>query len=182
MLRLASVPNLLTIARLLLAPFVFSAILSGRNTSALFLFAGAALTDGFDGWLARRLGQVTTAGAYLDPIADKLLLSGAYLSLAISGGMPWWLVAVIFGRDLFLLVSSAIALLFTEFRQFHPSVWGKVSTLVQITCAFVWMLRNAFILPQLDDIAEALVWLTALATLWSGLHYGWRGLRLARSH
>lgn len=180
--RLASIPNLLTLARVLLAPFVFSAILRGSNTSALSLFSCAALTDGLDGLLARRFGQVTSIGAYLDPIADKLLLSGVYLSLAISGSVPWWLVLVIFGRDIFLLASSGFALLFTDFRQFQPSVWGKVSTLVQIVCAFTVMLQNAVISPQLYSLAQALLWLTAAATLWSGLHYGWRGFRFLKVH
>src|SRR5712664_1604183 len=97
---LASIPNLLTIARLLLAPFIFAAIVNGRH--ALALFACASLTDGLDGLLARRFGQITPVGAYLDPIADKVLLSGVYLSLALAGSVPWWLVMVIFGRDLFL--------------------------------------------------------------------------------
>jgi len=179
---LASIPNLLTLTRLLLAPFVFFAILEGRHTSALILFACAALTDGVDGVLARRLGQVTSTGAYLDPIADKFLLSGVYLSLAISGSMPWWLVLMIFGRDIFLLASSGFALLFTNFRQFQPSVWGKVSTLVQIVCAVTWMLQNAVISPQLHSLAQALLWPTAAATLGSGLHYGWRGFRFLKVH
>ena len=178
----ATIPNLLTLARLLLAPFVFASILRGRPASALLFFACAALTDTLDGLLARRFGQVTTTGLYLDPIADKLLLSGVFLSLAISGSVPWWLVIVIFGRDILLLASSGIALWFTDFRHFQPSVWGKVSTLVQIACAFTWMLQNAVISPQLHSLAQALVWPTAAATLWSGLHYGWRGVRFVRAH
>jgi cardiolipin synthase len=182
MRRLASLPNLLTLARLLLAPFVFAAIIGGRHTSALLLFACAALTDGLDGLLARRFGQVTSIGGYLDPIADKFLLSGVYLALAIAGSVPWWLVIVIFGRDIFLLASSGFALLFTDFRRFQPSVWGKVSTLIQIVCAMTWMLQNAVISPQIHSVAQALLWPTAAATLWSGLHYGWRGFRFLKVH
>jgi cardiolipin synthase len=179
---LAGIPNLLTFARLLLAPFVFAAIWSGQDERALALFACAALTDGLDGLLARRFRQITPLGAYLDPIADKVLLSGVYLSLADRGSVPWWLVAVIFGRDIFLLLSSGIALMFTAFRQFRPSVWGKASTLVQIACALAWMAQNAFHSLALHAFAEALVWPTAAATVWSGLHYSWRGLRFARAH
>ncbi|HVP46591.1 MAG TPA: CDP-alcohol phosphatidyltransferase family protein [Bryobacteraceae bacterium] len=182
MRRLASLPNLLTLARLLLAPFAFAAIVGSRHTSALLLFAFAALTDGLDGMLARRFGQVTSVGAYLDPIADKFLLSGVYLSLAIAGSVPWWLVIVIFGRDIFLLASSGFALLFTDFRRFQPSVWGKLSTLIQIVCAITWMLQNAVISPQLHGLAQILLWPTAAATLWSGLHYGWRGFRFLKVH
>src|SRR5437899_2382940 len=133
--RLSDAPNLLTVARLLLAPFILWTIASGRHRVALALFVVAALTDGLDGLLARRFRQITAIGAYLDPIADKVLLSGAYLSLAAAGSVPWWLVAVIFGRDVLLLISSGVALVFTKFRQFEPSVWGKASTFVQIACA-----------------------------------------------
>ena len=179
---LANVPNLLTLGRLVLAPFVFAAIVTGRHDQALALFAFAALTDGLDGLLARRFRQITPLGAYLDPIADKILLSGVFVSLAVSGGMPWWLVVVIFSRDFLLLLSSGIALLFTAIRQFRPSVWGKASTFVQIACAGAWMAQNAVNSPPLHVLAEALVWPTAAATIGSGLQYCWRGLRLAFSN
>jgi cardiolipin synthase len=179
---LASIPNLLTVTRLLLAPFVFAAIVSGRDVLALALFICAALTDGLDGLLARRFRQITPLGAYLDPIADKVLLSGVYLSLALAGRVPWWLVAVIFGRDIFLLLSSGIALMFTAFRQFRPSVWGKASTCVQIACALAWIAQNAFPSYALRALAEAMIWPTAAATIWSGLHYSWRGLRFLQTH
>lgn len=179
---LASIPNLLTIARLLLAPFVFRAITGGRHTAALVLFACAALTDGLDGMLARRFGQTTSVGQVLDPIADKLLLSGVYLALAIASSVPWWLVIVVLGRDIFLLASSGIVMLFTDIRQFEPSIWGKICTLVQIVCAIAWMLQNAGISPQLHGVAQALVWPTAAVTLWSGLHYSGRTIRFLRTH
>jgi len=182
MSRLASIPNLLTLVRLLLAPFVFRAITDSQHIAALLLFVCAALTDGLDGLLARRLGQTTSAGALLDPIADKLLLSGVYLALAVAGSVPWWLVIVVLGRDVFLLASSAIVMLFTDFRQFQPSVWGKISTLVQIVCALSWMLQNAGFSPQLHGVAQALVWPTAAVTLWSGLHYSWRTIGFLRVH
>jgi len=182
MRQFASLPNLLTIVRLLLAPFVFRAIIDGRHTAALVLFACAALTDGLDGMLARRFGQTTSTGAFLDHIADKFLLSGVYLALAIVGSVPWWLVIVVLGRDVFLLASSGIVMRLTDFSQFQPSVWGKISTLVQIVCAIAWMLQNAGISPQLRGVAEALVWPTAAITLWSGLHYSWRALRFLRVH
>jgi cardiolipin synthase (CMP-forming) len=182
MSQLASIPNLLTITRLLLAPFVFRAIADGRHTAALVLFFCAALTDGLDGMLARRFGQTTHMGAFLDPIADKILLSGVFLALAIAGSLPWWLVIIVLGRDVFLLASSGIVMLFTDVRQFQPSPWGKLSTLVQIVCALAWMLQNAGISPQLRGIAQSLVWPTAAVTLWSGLHYSWRTIRFLTVH
>jgi cardiolipin synthase len=179
---LATVPNVLTIARVLLAPFVFTAIMRGQHDWAIALFACASLTDGLDGLVARQFGQDSALGAYLDPIADKFLLSGVYLSLAVAGSVPPWLVMVILGRDLFLLASSGIALRFTTFRQLRPSVWGKASTFVQIACATTWMAHNAVNWPPLHTLAQALVWPTAAVTIWSGLHYGWRGFRFLKAH
>lgn len=179
---LAAVPNLLTMARLLLAPFIFAAVVNGRHALALVLFACAALTDGLDGLLARRFHQVTPIGAYLDPIADKVLLSGVYLSLAVAGSVPWWLVVMIFGRDLFLLASSGIALLFTGYRHFHPSAWGKASTFAQIACALAWMAHNVVNSPAVYALAEALILPVAALTVWSALHYSWRGFRFVRAH
>src|SRR5689334_2751866 len=101
----AWVPNFFTFLRLLLVPFVIRAILTGHPTLALSLFALAAVTDVIDGALARHFDLISQAGAYLDPIADKMLLSGVYLALAAAGSVPWWLVGVIFGRDLYLLLA-----------------------------------------------------------------------------
>jgi phosphatidylglycerophosphate synthase len=177
MCQLASIPNLLTIARLRLAPFVCRAILSGRHTAALVLFACAAVTDGLDGMLTA-LRQITSAGVFLDQsqiaFAEQRHLPRDCRQLA------WWLVIVVLGRDVFL-ASSGIVMLLTDFRH-QPSVWGKISTLVQIVCAIAWMLQNAGISPQLHTIAQALIWPTAAVTLWSGVYYIGRALRFLRVH
>jgi len=176
-----TLPNLFTLARLLLAPVIVSAIVHRRSFAALCLLAAAAATDMIDGYLARQFGAATAAGAFLDPIADKLLLTGVYLALALAGSVPWWLVVVIFARDLFILASSAAALLATKLRAFPPSVWGKASTFFQILTAVVFLGRDAFGSPFLAALAAALIWPTLALTVWSGVHYGWRGARLLRS-
>src|SRR5579871_1123968 len=94
-----SLPNLITLVRLILVPFIVQAILSGQHSRALSIFAVAAATDLVDGALARHFGWGTEVGVFLDPIADKVLLSGLYLTLALAGDIPWWFVGVIFGRD-----------------------------------------------------------------------------------
>jgi cardiolipin synthase (CMP-forming) len=175
-----TLPNLFTLARLLLAPVVFFAILHHRAFAALSLFAVAAATDLIDGYLARHVGAATAAGAFLDPIADKLLLTGVYLALALIGSVPWWLVAAIFARDLFILASSAVALLTTKMRAFPPSVWGKASTFFQILTAVAFLGRDAFRSPLLAALSAALIWPTLALTIGSGIHYGWRGARLLR--
>src|SRR5579862_1157749 len=139
-----SLPNLFTLVRVLLAPVIVGAILRHRAFDALAIFAVAAATDSVDGYLARHFGAVTKSGAMLDPIADKLLMAGVYLALAISGSVPWWLVAVIFGRDILILTASAVALRLTRLRAFPPSVWGKASTFFQILTAIASLGRDAF--------------------------------------
>jgi len=175
-----TLPNLFTLARLALAPVVAYEILQRRAFLALCIFAVAAATDLIDGYLARHLGAATASGAFLDPIADKLLLTGVYLAMALAGSVPWWLVAVIFGRDLLILAAAALALLTTKLRAFPPSIWGKASTFFQIWAAVFFMARNAFRSPFLGALAGAFVWPTLVLTVWSGINYGWRGARLLR--
>jgi len=173
-----TLPNLFTLVRLLLAPVVVYAILDRRAFAALAIFAVAAATDVIDGYLARHFGSATAAGAFLDPIADKLLLSGVYLALALAGSVPWWLVGIIFGRDLLILAAAAVALAATRLRAFPPSVWGKASTFLQIMTAVAFLGRDAFGWPILAQLAAGFIWPTAALTIWSGVHYAWRGVRL----
>ena len=177
-----TLPNCFTVLRLLLAPVIIIAIVQHHAFAALSVFAVAAATDALDGYLARRLNSVTPAGAFLDPIADKVLLTGVYLALALAESVPWWLVCVIFARDLLILASSALALLTTKIRAFPPSSWGKASTFFQILTAVAFLGRDAFFSPLLDHLSVALVWPTLALTVWSGIHYGWRGARLLRAN
>jgi cardiolipin synthase len=178
--RWVNVPNAFTVVRLALVPFVVRAILEGRHGAALALFVVAAVTDVLDGAAARRFGLGTQAGAYLDPIADKCLLSGVFLALAVAGIVPWWLVAAIIGRDLYILAGAVAMLSLTRVRKFPPSVWGKLSTFVQIFTAGAWMVRNAMESRITDTVAAASIWPCAAITVWSGVHYTWRALRPAR--
>ncbi len=175
--RWVNVPNAFTALRLVLAPFIIRAILEGRHVAALALFCGAAVTDVLDGATARRFGLGTQAGAYLDPIADKCLLSGVFVALAAAGIVPWWLVRVILGRDIYILAGAVAIFSFTRVRKFPPSVWGKLSTFSQIFTAGAWMVRDALGSSLTDRIAAASIWPCAAFTVWSGVHYTWRALR-----
>ena len=175
-----TLPTLVTLARLALAPLIIYEIVEARHMTAAALFAVAAATDIVDGYLARRFDAATKTGAFLDPIADKVLLSGVYLALALNRSVPWWFVGVIFGRDVLILASSSVALMVTRLRAFPPSVWGKASTFLQIITAVTFLARNATGSALLDTLAGALIWPTAALTIWSGIHYGWRGVHLVR--
>ena len=178
----ANLPNLFTFLRLLLVPFIVRAILSGRHELALALFAIAAATDILDGAAARHLRLSTQAGAYFDPIADKFLLSGVFLALAAARIVPWWLVAIVMGRDLYILLGALTMRAAIGVKAFPPSVWGKASTFIQILTVTVWIARDAFPSHIFNAAASAIIWPCVAATIWSGLHYTWRGLQFSREH
>jgi len=173
---LFNLPNLFTLARLILAPFIAADILHNRYGRAIVVLFAAGFTDVMDGFLARRLQASTPAGAYFDPIADKILLSVIYISLGAAGAIPWWMVAVVFGRDILILAMAAYGLVFTSVRKFPPSVWGKISTFFQIAAALVVMGARAGI-PAPVTLALCLM---LVGTIVSGLHYIWRGVVLLR--
>jgi cardiolipin synthase len=166
--------NLLTAARIALTPWVVLRFLAGDCRGALALLAVAAATDAADGYVARRFAQKTRIGAFLDPIADKLMLTAVYISLGIMEFVPRWLVWLILSRDLLILAMVAAGLAFTQYRQFPPSIWGKISTGVQIATAVIAIMGCAFGF----ELHTVVVWITATATAWSGLHYVGRGLRM----
>jgi cardiolipin synthase (CMP-forming) len=178
MYRWINLPNFLTLIRILLAPVVIAAILHGHLSAALGWFLAAGVTDVIDGAVARRFGQMTTAGAYLDPIADKLLLSGSFLALAAAKVVPWWLVAVILGRDLYILAGVLAIMRLKHARKFPPTFWGKLSTFIQVLTAVSWMAKDLLQGGALERFAAATIWPCAAATIWSGVHYTWRSARM----
>ena len=164
-------------ARLVLTPFVVLAILNAHDGLAIVLFFAAGISDVIDGFLARRLGESTPAGAYFDPVADKILLSAIYIALGLAHAIPWWMVALVFARDVLILAMAAYGLLFTSVRKFPPSVWGKISTFLQIAAALVVMGARDRI-PAPVDLA---LWLMVAGTAWSGVHYIWQGIHILRT-
>jgi cardiolipin synthase (CMP-forming) len=180
--RWLNLANLVTLSRLVLTPFIIRAIFAGAHARAFGLFLLAALTDAIDGWLARAIGLTTQTGAYLDPIADKCLMSGVFLALNAAGVVPWWFVAIVLGRDLYILLAVAAMMALTKVRKFPPSRWGKLATFVQIATVLVWMTRNVYPGPSADALAGAMLWICAVSTAWSGLHYTLRGIRMLRTH
>lgn len=164
-------PNLLTLVRIAIAPYIFFLMWTGVYSNALIWFGLAALTDALDGFLARRLSASSRMGALLDPLADKILLSGAFLVLALAGAVPRWLAVLVLGRDALLLAGGAVVLKARLLRDLAPSVWGKASTAVQML----------YLIAVLAGLAvPALAYLTAALTAWSGADYAVRFFRAAR--
>lgn len=174
---MSRLPNLITAVRLVLTPVLVLAILRGQWMPALWIGITAGITDVLDGFAARLLKVSSKVGAYLDPIADKLLLSASYLALGIAHALPWWMVALVFGRDVFILAMAAYGYFFTTIRDFPPSVWGKLSTFVQIVAAMVLVAEKA----GSGVPAAPFLWVMVVTTAWSGIHYGWRGWRVLSS-
>ena len=163
--------NQLTLIRLLVIPIILIAMLYGRHVTALALFVLAAATDVTDGLVARWLKQRTAIGAYLDPIADKLLLSSSFLILALIHSVPWWVSILVLSRDVIILATTVTVALFTPIRRFPPSILGKLNTVIQAATIFAVVLRNAYPNPLTGRLAPPLIWLTAISTVISGVHY-----------
>jgi cardiolipin synthase len=174
-------PNLLTISRICLAPFLVSAILERRFQLSFILFVAAGLTDALDGGLARILKQRTVLGAYLDPVADKLLLSTLFLVLTHMQLISTRVTVLVFGRDLGILMVSALLYAAVGRREFKPTSFGKASTVAQVSAVALVLLH------QIDD-ARWVVLLrsfaldaTVVLTIASGLHYAWTVTRRTTS-
>lgn len=166
-----TVANQLTLLRMVFIPFFLLSIWEGKYGWALGLFIVAGLTDTLDGVLARLLQQKTPLGAYLDPIADKLLLSSAFFILALKGDLRWWLTILVLGRDV-LIISIAVAIIVaTGRRPFPPTVYGKICTVVQVLTVFIVLLARVRPTAWIDRAEVVSIYLTSAFTVISGLHY-----------
>jgi len=179
---LRTAPNQLTLLRLCIVPFVVLAILDGHYKTAFILFVIAGITDGLDGLAARMLRQQTMLGQYLDPVADKLLLSTLFLTLTHVGFISWRVTVLVFGRDLGILIVSAILYIALGMRDFSPSIYGKANTLAQIL-ALVSVLLSQFFSPVwVVAFRTGALDATAVLTIVSGFHYTWRVGHRLKAH
>lgn len=138
--QILSAPNQLTLMRMMFVPFIVIKLVEGHYSSALILFVLAGLSDGLDGLLARTLKQQTVLGQYLDPIADKLLLSTMFMVLSILHKIPWKFTVVVFSRDITILLASAVLYAIAGLRDFRPNVFGKANTFAQVAAIFFVLL------------------------------------------
>jgi cardiolipin synthase (CMP-forming) len=177
-----SAPNLLTLLRICLMPFLVAAVFENRYRVAFILFVAAGLSDALDGMLARLLKQRTTLGEYLDPVADKLLLSTLFLVLTHKGLIPTRVTVLVFGRDLGILVVAALLYAAVGRREFSPSVFGKANTLVQVTAVAVVLLLQFVQAEWVVALRLFALYATAALTVISGLHYAWATARSLGAH
>lgn len=163
-----------------MTPFILIELSKGQYMVGGWTFGAAAFTDVLDGWLARRFGVESKAGQYLDPIADKILLTCIYVGLAMGGAVPVWIVVLILARDVWILLLSGVALRFTEFRELQPSIWGKASTFFQIMAAVGVMAARAYGNVWFLKISTVLLGGVAILAVVSGVDYSLRGVAYFR--
>jgi cardiolipin synthase len=155
--QILTAPNQLTLLRMIFLPFIVINVVKHDFKWALALFILAGMSDGLDGLLARTLHQQTMLGQYLDPIADKLLMSTMFLVLSIEGMIPWKYTVVVFSRDVSILLVSGVLFMIAGLRDFRPSIFGKANTFAQVAAIFfvllllvepvrwVWIARTIFL-------------------------------------
>ncbi len=173
--------NQLTLLRMLLIPAFVILVVYGHLGWALVVFVTAGVTDALDGLIARRSGQKTSLGAWLDPMADKLLLVTTFVVLTIPGlnlanRLPLWLTICIISRDVVIVATVAIVNLAIGPRTFRPSIYGKIATGTYIVTAVAAMLFNY--LGYHSVVVDVGVWASLAITLVSAFHYIWHARRI----
>jgi cardiolipin synthase len=176
--RIWTVPNQITLLRLGFLPFFLILISYEQYRWALGVLVVAGLSDGIDGLLARKLNQRSSLGAYLDPIADKLLLSSSFVILAMKKQIAWWLTIIVLSRDILILVVAIVIILIFGYRPFPPSILGKGTTMFQIILVFTIVLSAAYPNLPLHNLNAALVYLVAALAIVSAFQYS---VSIARS-
>jgi cardiolipin synthase len=176
-----TVANQLTLLRMLLIPAFIVLIVEGELGWALAVFAIAGVTDALDGVIARRWGKKTTLGAWLDPMADKLMLVSAFVvltlpNLGLANKLPLWLTALVISRDVCIVITVAIINLAIGRRTFRPSIFGKIATATYIVTVTMAMLFNY--LGYHSPIVDLCVFASLAITLFSGFHYIWHASRI----
>jgi cardiolipin synthase (CMP-forming) len=169
--QLWTAPNQLTLLRLIFIPFIVMNVAEGDYAWALGLFVAAGVSDALDGLLARLLEQKTVLGRYLDPIADKLLLSTLFLVLSFKSHIPWKVTILVLSRDVIIIVICTLVYLTMSFRDFRPSIFGKANTVSQVVTVGFVLLDQLTVQPWVALATQICLWLTFGLTILSGVHY-----------
>jgi cardiolipin synthase len=170
--RILTPANQITILRLAFIPFFAILVVAQKYRGALAVLTAAALSDVVDGTLARLLKQETPLGVALDPIADKLLMTTAYLTLAFRDALPWWLTILVIGRDVGIIITALLISLVAGYRPFRPTILGKASTAAQVATVFAAVSFQAHVPFVRGGLVQICVYLAAALTVVSGIHYG----------
>ena len=170
-----TIPNLITLARILLTPLFIIFLIQKRYREALGIFVLAGLSDMVDGLIARRWQQKSPLGAFLDPLADKLLMCSSFVTLSIYQLIPPWVTVIVISRDVVLVLGVVLFKIVNVPVLVQPSLAGKLSTTTQVTTVFLVLVARAWDLSP--NFLTALFWLTGALTTISGIHYILQALR-----
>jgi cardiolipin synthase (CMP-forming) len=165
-----NLPNFITLGRVFSVPFVFWLLWTGQAKAAFFLFVAAGISDAVDGFLAKRYQMQTELGAYLDPLADKLLIVSIYIALGAQGQLPLWLVIAVVSRDLAILAGFLLTWMMNHPAEVKPVLISKLNTLAQIVLAAVVLADEGFGIG-LETVRWALAWITGVLTVASLVSY-----------
>jgi cardiolipin synthase (CMP-forming) len=168
--RSLSIPNLITLARILLVPVVVWAIASDQMQVAFLLFLAAGLSDAIDGFLAKRFGMATELGAYLDPLADKAMIVSIYIALGIADAIPRWLVILVVSRDLMIVSAIILSWLVDKRVTLKPLTVSKLNTVAQIVLALFVLASHGYNFNA-EPVLTVLMALVAILTLLSIAFY-----------
>jgi cardiolipin synthase len=174
-----NIPNFLTLLRIILVPAIVIFLIQDEYLKALIVFVIAGLTDALDGALARLLNKQTELGAFLDPLADKILLSTSFIALSIFGLIPSWLTVIVISRDVIILMGIVILSMMSVDYEIKPVFISKITTALQIGTVFLALLLKKFTCDLIHyyDVVTVLSWLTASFTIASGIVYIIKGIR-----
>jgi CDP-diacylglycerol--glycerol-3-phosphate 3-phosphatidyltransferase len=173
-----NIPNFLSLLRIILVPVIVIFLIQGSYTKALIVFVIAGLTDALDGALARLLNKQTKLGSFLDPLADKILLSTSVIALAIFNLIPSWLAVIVISRDFMILLGIVILSMMSVNYEIKPVFVSKVTTALQIATVFFALLLKTFTYDIISyNLIIILSWLTASFTIISGLIYIIKGIK-----
>ena len=163
-------PNLICLARIALVWPIVVALQAGDHELSVVLFVVAAVSDGLDGYLAKRFGWTSEFGKFIDPLADKLLLVAVFVTTTWLGLVPWWLAAAAIGRDVMIALGALIFRLWFGPLRGRPTIVSKINTLLQLGYLLGVMMKAAFEFPP-EEIIAALAVITLITTLLSGWDY-----------
>ncbi|MBN1830785.1 MAG: CDP-alcohol phosphatidyltransferase family protein [Deltaproteobacteria bacterium] len=171
-----TIPNLITTIRIVLAPVFVIYLINSQFLAALIVFLICAVSDGLDGALARVFNQKSKLGAYMDPLADKLILVAAFVALSIIGILPPWLAVTVIARDMMILLGILVLFLNRLEVIIKPSFLSKITTWAQFVTVLIVL--TEFYLSTVNKIYPYIFYLTGLLTVSSGLHYMYRGFKI----
>ncbi|HNY51654.1 MAG TPA: CDP-diacylglycerol--glycerol-3-phosphate 3-phosphatidyltransferase [Smithella sp.] len=175
-----NIPNFLSLLRIILVPAIVIFLIQNEHVKALITFIVAGLTDALDGALARLLKKQTDLGAFLDPLADKILLSTSFIALSIFGLIPSWLTVIVISRDIIILMGIMTLSMMSISYEIKPVFVSKVTTALQIGTVFFALFLKSFTSEMIDyyQVVKIVSWLTASFTILSGLVYIYKGIKI----